>query len=70
MAENNYIIPVVAVVLYLLFCYYGQKIMASRKAFGLNTTLAAWNLFLAVFSAYGAFRTVPHMLLRISTVTF
>lgn len=70
MAANNYIIPVVSVVAYLLFCYFGQKIMASRKPFGLNTTLAAWNLFLSVFSAYGAFRTVPHMLMRISTVTF
>ncbi len=70
MTGNNYIIPVVSVVLYLLFCYFGKKIMADRKPFDLKWPLAAWNLFLSVFSAYGAFRTVPHMLYRITHYTF
>lgn len=70
MVDNNYVVPVVSVVLYLLFCYFGQKYMATRKAFGLEKSLAVWNLFLSVFSAYGAIRTVPHMLHRIATVPF
>jgi elongation of very long chain fatty acids protein 6 len=70
MQDNNYVVPVIAVVAYLLFCYFGSKIMANNKPFGLETPLAAWNLFLAVFSAWGSFRTVPHMLLMLSTMTF
>ena len=69
MADNNYIVPVVCVVAYLLFCYYGQKIMEKRKAFDLTTTLAVWNLFLSLFSAWGAFKTVPHMLDRVANNT-
>jgi elongation of very long chain fatty acids protein 6 len=70
MGQNDYVIPVAFVVLYLLFCYFGQKIMAKYKAFEIVGLLAAWNLFLSLFSFYGAVRTVPHILWRISTVTF
>lgn len=70
MIAMNYTVPVIAVVLYMLFCYFGAKIMANYKPFGLTNTLAAWNLFLSVFSTYGAIRTVPHMLYRIATVSF
>jgi elongation of very long chain fatty acids protein 6 len=70
MIANNYILPVSCVVVYLLFCYFGSAFMAKRKAFDLVVPLAAWNLFLAVFSTYGALRTVPHMLHRITTLSF
>lgn len=70
MGDNNYVIPVVCVVVYMLFCYYGKKIMDNYKPFGLVGPLAAWNLFLSLFSTYGAIRTVPHLLLRLSTVPF
>jgi len=64
------VVPVAAVIGYMLFCYIGGKVMAGCKPFGLNNTLALWNLFLSVFSTYGAVRTVPHMLYRIATVSF
>lgn len=70
MKDNNYIIPTVAVVAYLLFCYFGSMIMKKFEPFKLDKTLAAWNLFLAVFSAYGMIRTVPHLMMRIATKTF
>lgn len=70
MQENNYVFPVCAVLAYVLFCVVGTKIMADRKPFGLETPLALWNLFLALFSAWGALRTVPHMFLMLSTMTF
>lgn len=70
MVENNYVVPVVSVVLYLLFCYFGRVIMKDRKAFDLKNTLAAWNLFLSVFSAWGAIRTVPEMLHMITHLDF
>lgn len=70
MQRNNYMIPVGSVVLYLLFCHFGRKAMENRKAFDLVNVLAAWNLFLSLFSTYGAVRTVPHMLHRVATMTF
>lgn len=70
MTDMNYTVPVASVILYLLFCYYGKKIMEPRKPFNLLSSLAAWNLFLSLFSTYGAIRTVPHMLLRINTLPF
>lgn len=36
--------------------------MKNRQPFSLKTSLAAWNLFLSVFSFMGALRTVPHLL--------
>jgi elongation of very long chain fatty acids protein 6 len=44
--------------------------MKDRKPFGLVSSLCAWNLFLSLFSAYGSFRTVPHLLHRIYTLPF
>lgn len=70
MKANAYVVPVIAVALYLLFCYYGQRWMKARAAFDLSRALAAWNLFLSAFSLYGAVRTVPHLLHRIVTEEF
>lgn len=70
MKKNNYIIPVGASVLYLLFCYFGSRIMKDRKPFKLETSLAAWNLFLCLYSAWGMVRMVPHTLWLISSKTF
>lgn len=60
----------VCIVGYLLFCYFGIKIMKNREPFDLRYSLAAWNLFLSVFSFWGASRTVPHMLYILSTQEF
>ena len=70
MKDSNYLVPVVSVLLYLLFIYFGQLMMKTRKPFDLLSLLAFWNLFLSLFSAYGAIRTVPHMLNRIYTLPF
>jgi len=56
------VIPTMAVVCYLIFCFAAPKVMSKRDAFDLKGPLAAWNLFLAVFSLYGCLRTVPHLL--------
>jgi elongation of very long chain fatty acids protein 6 len=70
MKYNNYIVPSVAIVLYLAFCYFGQKIMARQTAFGLNGVLAGWNLFLSLFSFWGAIRMVPHTLWLLRSHSF
>jgi len=70
MVNNNYWLPITSVVLYLLFCHFGVRYMENLKPFGLNKALAVWNLFLSIFSTYGAIRTVPHMIYRIATKSF
>jgi hypothetical protein len=54
----------------LLFCYWGQKLMMDRPAFGLKRLLAQWNLLLAVFSTIGFLRTAPHLLYYLYTRGF
>ena len=67
-------VPVVAVTVYMSFCYFGQMAMACKcgkdfkkcnalgHPFDLKYPLGLWNLFLSTFSFMGAFRTVPHLL--------
>jgi hypothetical protein len=59
-------------VLYLLFTFLGRRYMEDRKPYNLRGPLAAWNLFLAVFSFVGMLKTAPHliMLLRRHSLYF
>jgi len=63
-------VPVLAVIGYLLFCYFGIKFMDSRKPFGLRYTLALWNFSLASFSFIGMVRTVPHLIGMVLTMPY
>lgn len=69
MKSLNYSVPVVAVVCYLLFIYFGDKVMQQQKPFGLKYSLALWNLFLATFSAWGMIRMVPQTLYLMANKT-
>ncbi|CAB9506589.1 of very long chain fatty acids protein 6 [Seminavis robusta] len=60
--QDRPFIPIVAVILYGIGIYYGPKLMENRESWNCKKTLAAWNLFLSVFSFMGAARTVPHVL--------
>ncbi|CAM9233741.1 unnamed protein product [Scytosiphon promiscuus] len=53
--------PILTCAAYLLFCYAGPKVMASRKPFDLRRPLIAWNFLLSAFSFIGMMRTVPHL---------
>lgn len=71
MKNNNYMVPIIAVVLYVLFVFVvGPYYMKNRDAMKLKYEAAAWNLFLSIFSFWGISRTVPHLLWRISTQSF
>eukprot|EP00606_Chrysophyceae_sp_TOSAG23-5_P001468 GSChrysophyteH2.ASY1.ANO1.261.1 assembled CDS len=61
-AANNYIIPGVALAIYLSFCFGVRRIMEGRQAFDLRTPLAIWNAMLSGFSFLGMCRTVPFLL--------
>mmetsp|Transcript_28627 Transcript_28627/g.62286 ORF Transcript_28627/g.62286 Transcript_28627/m.62286 type:complete len:373 (-) Transcript_28627:213-1331(-) len=49
-------------VLYVIAVKFGQRFMKDRQAWDLKGPLAAWNLFLAVYSFIGVVRVVPHLL--------
>ena len=46
---------------YMLIIYAGQIYMQNRHRFELRTPLVFWNIFLAVFSIWGASRTLPEL---------
>lgn len=60
--DNNPLIPIAAVTVYIAFITIGPKLMIGRKPFQLRAPLILWNLVLSAFSAMGAIRTVPHLL--------
>lgn len=66
----NWWVPISSVVIYLAWCVFSQMIMAKKERFDLRYPLAYWNLFLAVFSAYGAFRTIPHFIWNLQNISF
>lgn len=68
--KHNWWLPISASIIYLFWCYGSQKIMEKRERFDLRYPLAYWNLFLAVFSAYGAVRCIPHFIWNVTTYDF
>lgn len=70
MAANNYVIPFVAVAIYFAVCHFGAQYMKNRTAFVLRWPLACWNLLLSIFSIYGTIRVVPHLLDKMTKMTF
>jgi len=60
----------VVVTLYLIGLWTGTSSMRHRQPFDLKRPLAAWNLFLAVFSFIGALRTAPVLLTTLNTHGF
>eukprot|EP01127_Copromyxa_protea_P001542 TRINITY_DN11515_c0_g1_i1.p2 TRINITY_DN11515_c0_g1~~TRINITY_DN11515_c0_g1_i1.p2 ORF type:complete len:286 (+),score=52.27 TRINITY_DN11515_c0_g1_i1:46-903(+) len=56
---NHIEIPFITMMVYLFLVWYLTRMMKNRPAFDLRGPLFWWNMFLAVFSAIGAFYVVP-----------
>lgn len=63
-------IPVIFLTLYIAMIYFGPKYMKDREAWNLRGSLAAWNLFLSLFSFAGMIRTVPALLYNLYSYDF
>lgn len=63
-------IPIIAVILYGAFIFFGTKMMKTRESWNLKKSLALWNLGLAVFSFIGFVREVPFIYHLITTRPF
>jgi len=57
--ENNPIVPYVAVSVYALFCYFGQKYFKKRDPWNLRNLMAVWNLFLSLYSITTVLHSFP-----------
>lgn len=60
-------VPLIAVTLYALFLYFGTKYMENREPFKWRKGLAAWNLFLTIYSGISVLRGV-HPLYNYATL--
>lgn len=56
---NSPYIPVIAVTLYGMGAYFGQKYFKDREPWNLRNALIMWNFGLSIFSFTGAIRTFP-----------
>lgn len=54
--------PLIVCALYVVAIFWGQHYMKDKEPWKLRKSLAAWNLFLSVFSIIGFIRTMPQVL--------
>merc|ERR1711971_1392915 len=54
--------PWLAIAVYGVAIFWGQKVMQERKSLNWRKTLAVWNLGLAIFSFIGTVRLLPYSL--------
>jgi len=59
--RNHPEIPIIAVSCYLMLVFIVPRFITEKNKFNLKPYFAGWNLFLSIFSALGAYNTVPHM---------
>ncbi|EZG55275.1 GNS1/SUR4 family protein [Gregarina niphandrodes] len=64
-SRTNYWLAPTFCFLYLLFIWWGPRYMADKTPFKLQAPLKYWNLLLAVYSAWGASRVLPHMFVQL-----
>jgi len=60
--DSNPWVPILAVTVYGISIFLGKRYMKNRPAYDLRKLMAAWNLFLALFSIMGFTRTAPQVL--------
>ncbi|RWS05164.1 elongation of very long chain fatty acids protein 6-like protein [Dinothrombium tinctorium] len=59
--SKNWHISLYLSAFYLMLVFSGKEYMKNRRAFKLRKLLVAWNVLLALFSVFGACRTLPEM---------
>ncbi len=60
--QNHWKISFYISLIYVTVIFLGQQIMTNYSAFDLKPSLAIWNLSLALFSTFGAFRILGEMI--------
>ena len=57
--QQNWTSSITISVVYMLLIVIGRQVMQNRQKFDLRKPLILWNIMLAVFSIFGAVRTLP-----------
>ena len=60
--NNNWSIPIISSILYLVLIYFGKQWMKNREPFDLKGPLFMWNSAIAIFSIMGASVCVPALI--------
>lgn len=60
--KENWMISFYYIGAYMIVIYCGQLYMQYRPRFELRIPLFMWNVFLALFSWWGAYRSAPELL--------
>lgn len=68
--RQHMMVPVVAVVLYVLLVFGGTALMRSREHFEVRGAMGVWNLALSIFSWCGALRLMPQLLATLANLGF
>eukprot|EP00540_Astrosyne_radiata_P008096 CAMPEP_0116845442 /NCGR_PEP_ID=MMETSP0418-20121206/13269_1 /TAXON_ID=1158023 /ORGANISM="Astrosyne radiata, Strain 13vi08-1A" /LENGTH=237 /DNA_ID=CAMNT_0004476553 /DNA_START=109 /DNA_END=822 /DNA_ORIENTATION=+ len=58
-----------ACIVYGVLIVLGQRLMKDQESWRWRKAMAAWNLFLAVFSGIGMMRTLPQLVYNLSTMS-
>mmetsp|Transcript_29928 Transcript_29928/g.36447 ORF Transcript_29928/g.36447 Transcript_29928/m.36447 type:complete len:307 (-) Transcript_29928:236-1156(-) len=67
--RDNPFMPIIAVTLYAIAIYVGQKYMANRRPFQWRSAMALWNLLLCVYSFIAMVRLAPHLFHNLATLS-
>jgi len=68
--KDNWNISFYYAAVYMVLIYLGRIYMKTRERFDLRIPLFIWNLFLSLFSIWGALRTLPEIAHVLSTYGF
>jgi hypothetical protein len=67
--ESQPLLPIVVCALYAILIFGGQYLMENSESWKWRRSMAAWNLFLSVFSGIGMLRTLPQLLHNLATMS-
>ena len=59
--QHHPMVPIAACGAYGMLIWLGQHYFSSRERWNWRKTMAAWNLFLSIFSFIGVVRTAPQL---------
>ena len=65
--DDNWTLSLWFSAIYMLFLFVGTKVMKDRPAFDLRVPLGLWSFSLAIFSAFGCIRIIPHWINMMTT---
>ena len=67
--DENPLFPILTCTIYAIAIFSGQYLMKDSQSWKWRRSMAAWNLFLSVFSGIGMLRTMPQLAHNLATMS-